>query len=115
MKNSLEMIDKRIRENDTSALMKEVIVVMLRAAELMPKKKIKQEEFEAFQGEIQKKYFKGYSKAFEEFARVLNSECLSLLISTGLESKDKVSTNLRSKLRSWLSSDAHFLDKCKRR
>ncbi len=67
MKNALEMIDKRILENDISALMKEVIVVMLRAAELMPKKKIKQEEFEAFQGEIQKKYFKGMNKAFEEF------------------------------------------------
>ncbi len=67
MKSTLEMIDKRIRVNDTSALMKEVIVLMLRAEELMPKNKIQQKEFETFQGGIQKKYFKGLRKAFEEF------------------------------------------------
>lgn len=67
MKNTLEMIDKRIIENDTSAIMKEVIVVMMRAGELMPTKKINQEEYEAFQGGIQKKYFKGFNKAFDEF------------------------------------------------
>ena len=67
MKNTLEMIDKRIVENDSSVIMKEIIVVMMRAAELMPKKKIKQEEFDAFRGTMEKKYFKGMNKAFEEF------------------------------------------------
>ena len=67
MKNTLEMMDKRINISDSSILMKDVIIVMLRAATLMPKKKIKQAEFEAFQGTLQKKYFKGMDKAFAEF------------------------------------------------
>ncbi|MCK5046401.1 MAG: hypothetical protein KAS22_07465 [Candidatus Heimdallarchaeota archaeon] len=67
MNKTLEIIDQRIIKNVKEHMVKEVIVLMIQAEQLMPKKLIKQEEYESFEGELQKKYFDGFGKAYAEF------------------------------------------------
>ena len=67
MEKTLEIIDKRIINNAEDYLSKEMAAVMVRADKLLPRKMIKQEEYETFEGEMQKKYYQGFSKAFQEF------------------------------------------------
>ena len=67
MKKTLEIIDKRIINNAEEYMSKEIAAVMVRADKLLPRRMIKQEEYEAFEGEMQKKYYKGFGKAFQEF------------------------------------------------
>ncbi|MFW9922921.1 MAG: hypothetical protein ACFFDW_06480 [Candidatus Thorarchaeota archaeon] len=67
MKKTLEIIDENVKNNNNQKFMKEVAAVMVRAGELMPKSTITKELYETFEGEIQKKFFAGLNKAFEEF------------------------------------------------
>jgi hypothetical protein len=67
MKQTLEIIDKRIGNGTKNELMKDVVMIMISAGELLPQKQITDEEYEALEGEMQKKFFKGFSKAYKEF------------------------------------------------
>ncbi|NHJ05609.1 MAG: hypothetical protein EAX90_12355 [Candidatus Heimdallarchaeota archaeon] len=67
MKKTLEIIDRRIINSEEQYLSKEVAAVMVQADKLMPKKTINQEEYEVFEGEMQKRFYSGFGKAFHEF------------------------------------------------
>jgi hypothetical protein len=67
MKKTLERIDEKITKEEKKPIEKETAVVMIRAGELMPKKTITQEEYELFEGKLQKQFFEGCEKAFKEF------------------------------------------------
>jgi hypothetical protein len=67
MKITLEMIDQRIQNESKEPIIKEVVELMIKADALMPKSLITTSEYESLEGELQKKYFKDFGKAYEEF------------------------------------------------
>ncbi len=85
MKKTLEIIDQRIQKDEKEQLMKEVAVIMIQADHLMPKSLIKQEEYEALEGEMQKKFFKNFSKAYKEFDGTKNVMEVTHKINTTLD------------------------------
>jgi hypothetical protein len=80
MKEMVTIIDERInlderkkkgrkttRINREKKIMKEVAEIILRAAEIMPKKIISRRDYERFEGKLQKEYFKNYGEIYEKF------------------------------------------------
>lgn len=67
MTKTLEIIDQRIRKGNKSELMQDVVMIMISAGELLPQKQITDSEYEALEGEMQKRFFKGFGKAYKEF------------------------------------------------
>ncbi|NHJ85351.1 MAG: hypothetical protein FK734_07800 [Asgard group archaeon] len=63
----LKMIDERISKAATNSLMKEITMVMIRSSDLMPKNQLPIEKYESFEGEMQKKFFPGFGKAYNDF------------------------------------------------
>lgn len=67
MNKTLTIIDERINTNKKNQLMKEVVELMIKSDALLPKQLITYEEYEALEGDMQKKYFDNFGKAYKEF------------------------------------------------
>ncbi|MBD3191879.1 MAG: hypothetical protein GF308_14625 [Candidatus Heimdallarchaeota archaeon] len=67
LEKTLEYLDRKIMEKEEGEILKEILAIMLRAGELMPKKELTLEEYELFEGEMQKQFFKNFGQAYQEF------------------------------------------------
>ncbi len=85
MYKTLGMIDKRILAEKKDQLMNEIVELMIKADSLMPKGLIKLSEYEELEGELQKKFFDGFGKAFQEFDGLKTIIEITFKINTTLE------------------------------
>ncbi|MHA1213246.1 MAG: hypothetical protein ACTSSH_12405, partial [Candidatus Heimdallarchaeota archaeon] len=67
MNKTLVIMDQRLSNDEKDEMMNEVLELMIKADALMPKGLISIEDYEALEGEMQKKFFKGFGKVFQEF------------------------------------------------
>ncbi|NHJ49717.1 MAG: hypothetical protein FK733_18140 [Asgard group archaeon] len=67
MNKTLAMIDKRVLSDKKDQMVNEVVEIMITADVLMPKAIIPTGEYESLEGEFQKKHFKGFVRAYDEF------------------------------------------------
>ncbi|MEA2070403.1 MAG: hypothetical protein U9O98_03850 [Asgard group archaeon] len=67
MYETLKILDQNLNRQDTKkSLLKDVLVIMIRAGELKPRQTISTEKYLSLEGETQKKLFNNYSKVFKE-------------------------------------------------